>query len=128
MKAPVFVLTLFQDLATGLKKALAGDLETLLLELLTPPLQYEAQRLQQAMVVSQCFSLYILCWGFGVGVFMFIPVVPGFMFALVCLQGIGTDEDSLLEILCTRSGKQLKEISAAYEQGRSHRNVPPPER
>uniref|UniRef100_A0A671VX86 Annexin n=1 Tax=Sparus aurata TaxID=8175 RepID=A0A671VX86_SPAAU len=69
-----------KDLAAGLKKALAGDLETLLLELLTPPLQYEAQRLQQAMA------------------------------------GIGTDEDSLLEILCTRSGKQLKEISAAYEQ------------
>ncbi|XP_073340578.1 annexin A2 [Pagrus major] len=68
------------DLAAGLKKALAGDLETLLLELLMPPLHYEAQRLQQAMA------------------------------------GLGTDEDSLLEILCTRSGKQLQEISAAYQQ------------
>ena len=34
----------------------------------------------------------------------------------VCLfvQGLGTDEETLMEILCTRSGKQLQEISAAY--------------
>ncbi|XP_042292422.1 annexin A2 [Thunnus maccoyii] len=67
-----------KDLAAGLKKALAGDLETLLLELLMPPLEYEAHRLQQAMA------------------------------------GLGTDEETLMEILCTRSGKQLQEISAAY--------------
>uniref|UniRef100_A0A3B4VCU4 Annexin n=1 Tax=Seriola dumerili TaxID=41447 RepID=A0A3B4VCU4_SERDU len=71
---------LSQDLAGGLKKALSGDLEVLLLELLMPPLQYEAQRLQQAM------------------------------------SGIGTDEETLMEILCTRSGKQLQEISATYKQ------------
>ncbi|XP_078124697.1 annexin A2 isoform X2 [Sander vitreus] len=69
-----------KDLSSGVKKALAGDLELLLLELLMPPLEYEAYRLQQAMV------------------------------------GIGTDEETLLEILCTRSGQQLQEISAAYKQ------------
>ncbi|XP_049458989.1 annexin A2 [Epinephelus fuscoguttatus] len=69
-----------KDLAVGLKKALSGDLENLLLELLMPPLQHEAYRLQQAMV------------------------------------GLGSDEETLLEILCTRSGKQLREISAAYRQ------------
>ncbi|XP_041811476.1 annexin A2 [Chelmon rostratus] len=69
-----------KDLAAGLKKALAGDLKTLLLELLMPPLEYEAHRLQQAMA------------------------------------GLGTDEETLLEILCTRSGKQLQEISAAYQR------------
>ncbi|XP_023284778.1 annexin A2-like [Seriola lalandi dorsalis] len=69
-----------KDLAGGLKKALSGDLEVLLLDLLMPPLQYEAQRLQQAM------------------------------------SGIGTDEETLMEILCTRSGKQLQEISATYKQ------------
>lgn len=41
-----------QDLAAGLKKALAGELETLLLELLIPPLDYEAHGLRQAMAVS----------------------------------------------------------------------------
>ncbi|KAM7373435.1 hypothetical protein PAMP_008286 [Pampus punctatissimus] len=68
-----------KDLAAGVKKALSGDLETLLLELLMLPLAYEAHRLQQAMV------------------------------------GLGTDEETLLEILCTRSGQQLQEICAAYE-------------
>ncbi|XP_037649795.1 annexin A2 [Sebastes umbrosus] len=68
-----------KDLATGVKKAVAGDLETLLLELLMPPQQHEAYRLQQAMV------------------------------------GLGTDEETLMEILCTRSAKQLQEINAAYK-------------
>ncbi|XP_063755520.1 annexin A2 isoform X2 [Eleginops maclovinus] len=69
-----------KDLAAALKKALSGELEDLLLELLMPPLQYEAYCLQQAMV------------------------------------GIGTDEETLLEILCTRSGMVLQEISAAYKE------------
>ncbi|XP_065804533.1 annexin A2 [Labrus bergylta] len=69
-----------KDLSAGVKKALSGELQSLLLELLMPPLQYEAHRLQQAMA------------------------------------GIGTDEETLLEILCTRSGKRLREISAVYQQ------------
>ncbi|XP_041663882.1 annexin A2 [Cheilinus undulatus] len=69
-----------KDLAAAVKKTLSGDLESFLLELLMPPLQYEAHRLHQAMA------------------------------------GLGTDEETLLEILCTRSGKKLQEISAAYQQ------------
>ncbi|XP_035536728.1 annexin A2 isoform X1 [Morone saxatilis] len=68
-----------KDLATALKKALSGELEVLLLELLMPPLQYEAYRLQQAMA------------------------------------GLGTDEETLMEILSTRSGKQLQEVSGVYQ-------------
>ncbi|XP_068432356.1 annexin A2 [Clinocottus analis] len=69
-----------KDLAVGVKKALSGDVETLLLELLMTPLQYQAYRLQQAMV------------------------------------GLGTDENTLLEILCTQSGEKLGEIRATYKQ------------
>lgn len=69
-----------KDLSAGVKKAVAGDLEGLLLELLMHPLQYEAHRLQQAMA------------------------------------GLGTDEETLLEMLCTRSGKQLQETSAVFQQ------------
>ncbi|XP_054461446.1 annexin A2 [Anoplopoma fimbria] len=69
-----------KDLAVGLKKALSGELEILLLELLMPPLQYEAYRLQKAMA------------------------------------GLGTDEETLMEILCTQSGEKLREISAVYKQ------------
>lgn len=51
---------LIQDLQAGLKKALSGDVETLLLELLMPPLEFEANRLQQAMVVRlPALSSYI---------------------------------------------------------------------
>lgn len=78
--AKVFEEITHKDLAAALKKALSGELEDLLLELLMPPLQYEAYRLQQAMV------------------------------------GIGTDEETLLEILCTHSGMELQEISAAYKE------------
>lgn len=45
-----------------MKKALAGDLETLLLELLMPPLEYEAYRLQQAMVVCGCLCFMHVLW------------------------------------------------------------------
>lgn len=50
----VYSDSLYQDLAAGVKKALSGELEVLLLELLMPPPQYEAYRLQQAMAVSGC--------------------------------------------------------------------------
>ncbi|XP_037119194.1 annexin A2 isoform X2 [Syngnathus acus] len=32
------------------------------------------------------------------------------------MAGLGTDEETLLEILCTRSGKELRDISAAYKE------------
>lgn len=58
--------TPIQDLQAGLKKALSGEVETLLLELLMPPLEFEANRLQQAMVVRLSFVafcyLFILLW------------------------------------------------------------------
>ncbi|XP_056154581.1 annexin A2 [Lampris incognitus] len=69
-----------KDLVCGVKKALSGDLETLLLALLMTQEQYSAHRLRQAM------------------------------------EGLGTDEDMLVDVLCTKSGQQLKEISAAYTE------------
>lgn len=37
----------------------------------------------------------------------------------MCVQGLGTDEETLAEILSTRSGKQLQSISAAYKESKS---------
>ncbi|XP_049606591.1 annexin A2 isoform X2 [Syngnathus scovelli] len=78
--AKIYKDTTQQNLLTGMKKVLSGDLEALMLELMMPPLQHEAYRLQQAMA------------------------------------GLGTDEETLLEILCTRSSKELRDISAAYKE------------
>ncbi|KAI1901750.1 hypothetical protein AGOR_G00037610 [Albula goreensis] len=69
-----------KDLGTDLKKALSGDMESLLLGLLMPPVQFDAHRLYQAM------------------------------------KGIGTDEETILEVLCTRSPQQIKDITATYNQ------------
>ena len=55
LKCPVW----FQDLDAALKKALSGEVEALLLELLMPPLGYEAYRLQKAMEVSVCVCVFL---------------------------------------------------------------------
>jgi annexin A2 len=33
------------------------------------------------------------------------------------LQGVGTDEDAMIEILCSRTNKQIQEINATYKRG-----------
>ena len=33
-----------------------------------------------------------------------------------CVQGLGTDEDTLIEILCSRTNKQIHELKAAYKK------------
>ncbi|XP_061671208.1 annexin A2 [Syngnathoides biaculeatus] len=78
--ANIFKETTQRDLKAGMKKVLSADLEALMLELMMPPLQHEAHRLQQAMA------------------------------------GFGTDEETLLEILCTRSSKELRNINSTYKE------------
>ncbi|XP_068092606.1 annexin A1-like [Hyperolius riggenbachi] len=69
-----------KHLEEGLKKALSGKLETLMLDLLLTPAQFDAHKLKAAM------------------------------------KGLGTDEDTLIEILLTRSNKQIQNIKDVYKQ------------
>ena len=36
------------------------------------------------------------------------------------MRGAGTDEDVLVEILCSRSYQEVQRIAAAYEESNSH--------
>ena len=36
------------------------------------------------------------------------------------IKGLGTNEDLLVEILCSRPADEIKEIAAAYEESKSH--------
>jgi annexin A7/11 len=36
------------------------------------------------------------------------------------IKGLGTNEDLLVEILCSRPADEVKEIAAAYEESNSH--------
>uniref|UniRef100_A0A671MKR8 Annexin n=1 Tax=Sinocyclocheilus anshuiensis TaxID=1608454 RepID=A0A671MKR8_9TELE len=68
-----------------------------------------AQRRSLAQVYKNFSQKVIsLC----VGVRMLFRVCIHFL----CVQGAGTDEETLLEILCTRMPQQLSDIRAAYSQ------------
>ncbi|XP_038381438.1 LOW QUALITY PROTEIN: annexin A2-like isoform X3 [Canis lupus familiaris] len=68
-----------KELASALKSALAGHLETVILGLLKTPAQYYASELKASM------------------------------------KGLETDEDSLIEIICSRTNQELQEINRVYK-------------
>ncbi|XP_069041063.1 annexin A2-like isoform X2 [Lepisosteus oculatus] len=67
-----------QELVPNLKRALSGEVETVLLGLMMTPAVFDAHQLRNAM------------------------------------EGLGTDEEVLVEVLSTRSAAQLQQIAAAY--------------
>ncbi|XP_074151044.1 annexin A2 isoform X1 [Sminthopsis crassicaudata] len=69
-----------KELASALKSALSGHLETVILGLLKTPAQYDASELKASM------------------------------------KGLGTDEDSLIEIICSRTNQELYEINKVYRE------------
>lgn len=62
---------------------------------------------------SVCVYAWVSCGGGGGD--WSLPVCH-----VLWVKGLGTDEETLLEILCTQSGKQLQEISACYRHCKSH--------
>lgn len=95
---------MLQGLEAAVKKTVSGDVAALLLNLLMPPQEHDAYRFQQAMAVSMlsAYKVGYLC----------VPLPINTL--CMCVQGLGTDEETLIEILCLRSRKQLDDIRAAY--------------
>nr|XP_042712310.1 annexin A3 isoform X2 [Chrysemys picta bellii] len=67
-----------KDLKDDLKSDLSGNLERIMVALVTPPAVFDAKQLKKSM------------------------------------KGSGTNEKALIEILASRSSKQMKEVSQAY--------------
>ena len=122
-----------QDLSLALKKALSGGLEDLMLGLMMTPAQFDAHRLRQTMEVRG-MSCVCVCLRRGftlshlqqyewvrshVGVLWWTCLTSSWI-ACVSFQGLGTDEEGLLEVLCSKSPQQLRDITIAYKQGETH--------
>lgn len=43
--------------------------------------------------------------------------------AYICVQGVGTDEECLFEILCSRTNEELDAIKKAYTQSKFYTNT-----
>jgi len=69
-----------KDLVANIKSELSGNLEDLIVGLLTPLDEFLAQEVQRAV------------------------------------KGMGTDEDLLIEIFCTRNNAEIAAIKAAYQR------------
>uniref|UniRef100_A0A183UWH1 Annexin n=2 Tax=Toxocara canis TaxID=6265 RepID=A0A183UWH1_TOXCA len=96
------------DLRHDLKEELHGDFEEVILALMLSPAVYDARHLHKAIsekkerrmggrilpIYTFVFSVYHPYW---------------------CFQGLGTKEDVLIDVICTRSNEQLNAIKVAYE-------------
>ncbi|EMP41484.1 Annexin A2 [Chelonia mydas] len=95
-----------KELPAALKSALSGHLEAVILGLLKTPAQYDASELKGAMKPERA-------------------VPPALWPAALARQhgsragsgvGLGTVEDTLIEIICSRTNQELCEINKVYKE------------
>lgn len=101
-----------QDLIEDLKYELTGKFERLIVSLMRAPGYHDAKEIHDAIQVRPSL----------------IPIFPLFLSfystscPIHCLQGVGTNEKCLIEVLASRNNKQFHEMVAAYKDGEADLN------
>lgn len=119
----------FQDLTTALKGALSGSLEALILGLMRSTAQFDAAELNASIKVQ---NVFFCDWNKTCHWFHCTPNTWAVRYVgrdlstwplNMCVQGLGTDEETLIEILCSRSNKELVEIKKVYKDSKKPKTL-----
>lgn len=111
-----------QTLLKDLKDETSGDFRNLLVALVTPPAEYDCHEVMRAIKVWVLFlfqsshplernALYhVFVWRFSRKKVM------------LCLQGVGTERNTLVEIFSSRTNQEIKALSEAFFKGQTRQN------
>lgn len=109
----MYFLLFQQDLIDDLKYELTGKFERLIVSLMRAPAYHDAKEIHDALKVrSSLLSIWEPLFLSFYGIFNLI----------LCLQGVGTNEKCLIEVLASRNNKQIHEMVAAYKDGKTNSN------